>query len=148
MFDENKVTLTVDLERKWSEIERVYKKAKHCQKYHKDENAWVQVVYSVLQLAGIGHVEDMLEVNSIQTQIIDSTLLPILPDNVTPLAKRPDLAIGFNLEHEMVRLQVDKVNAKRPGMALSHMTDAYTSTVPLACGIEIKCGGDYNEAVM
>ncbi len=29
------------------------------------------------------------------------------------------------------------------------MTDAYTSTVPLVCGIEVKeGGGDYNEAIM
>lgn len=29
------------------------------------------------------------------------------------------------------------------------MADAYTSTVPLVCGMEIKeSGGDYNEAVM
>lgn len=29
------------------------------------------------------------------------------------------------------------------------MTDAYTSTVPLVCGIEVKePGGDYNEAIM
>jgi hypothetical protein len=29
------------------------------------------------------------------------------------------------------------------------MTDAYTNTVPLVCGVEVKeSGGDYNEAVM
>jgi hypothetical protein len=32
---------------------------------------------------------------------------------------------------------------------MSQMQDAYTSTVPLVCGIEVKeVGGDYNEAVM
>jgi hypothetical protein len=34
-------------------------------------------------------------------------------------------------------------------MSLSQMSDAYTSTVVLGCGLEVKeLGGDYNEAVM
>jgi hypothetical protein len=34
-------------------------------------------------------------------------------------------------------------------MALSQMTDAYTSTVPLVCCLEVKeRGGDYNEAII
>lgn len=34
-------------------------------------------------------------------------------------------------------------------MSLSQISDAYTSTVVLKCGMEVKeSGGDYNEAVM
>lgn len=36
-----------------------------------------------------------------------------------------------------------------PDIALSQMTDAYTSTVPMVCCLEVKeRGGDYNEAII
>lgn len=35
-----------------------------------------------------------------------------------------------------------------PDLCLSQMTDAYTSTVPLACYLEVKEQGDYNEAIL
>jgi len=39
--------------------------AECCQKHYKDENAWVKVVCAMLSIAGIGSMDDMLEINSV-----------------------------------------------------------------------------------
>lgn len=84
-----------------------------------------------------------------QTQSIETCLLPVLPDAPIPFAKKADLALAFCPHHPQVETVLNEVYRSQPGMSLSQMTDAYTSTVALACGIEVKeTGGDYNEAVM
>lgn len=76
-------------------------------------------------------------------------LLSTLPDTVFPLARKADLALSFNPYHPDVEDQWDDLRMEHPGLSLSHMTDAYTSTLVLGCGIEVKeSGGDYNEAIM
>lgn len=51
--------------------------------------------------------------------------------------------------HNQVRPAIQEVRSKRPGMSLSQVSDAYTSSVMLGCGIEVKeSGGDYDEAVV
>jgi hypothetical protein len=82
-----------------------------------------------------------------QTQQIESTLFPILP-NLSIFAKKADIAIGYSLYHATVRNKLRSFAARHTDTTLSAMTDAYTSTVPLACAIEVKeAGGDYHEAV-
>lgn len=84
-----------------------------------------------------------------QTQSIESRFLPTLPDTAVPFAKKADVALTFKPYHDRVRSSLEAVRRKRPGMTLSQMSDAYTSSVVLGCGIEIKeSGGDYNEAVV
>jgi hypothetical protein len=73
----------------------------------------------------------------------------VLPDAPIPFTKKADLALAFCPHHPQVETVLYDVHRNQPGMGLSQMTDAYTSTVVLACGIEVKeTGGDYNEAVM
>jgi hypothetical protein len=84
-----------------------------------------------------------------QTQSIASELLPTLPESILPFARKADLALGFNPFHAEVKSTIDEVWCTRPGLSLSQMSDAYTSTIVLGCGVEIKeSGGDYNEATM
>ena len=64
MFHGSVETLTPDIELLWRQIHSVYIEAERCQNHHKDENAWVDVVRSVLKTAGSGDPNDMLEINS------------------------------------------------------------------------------------
>ncbi|KAK5215850.1 hypothetical protein LTR96_011324 [Exophiala xenobiotica] len=92
---------------------------------------------------------DMLEINNVQTQSIEPRFLPTLPEATNPFAKKADIALAFKPYHDRVRQFLEDVRSKRPGMSLSQMSDAYTSSVVLGCGVEIKeSGGDYNEAVV
>lgn len=89
----------------------------------------------------------MLRVHSIQTQTIDPTLLPRHASQ--SFARKADLALAFSSDHPTVASAIEPVHKANPGIALSQMTDAYTSMVPLACCLEVKeRGGDYNEAVI
>lgn len=66
-----------------------------------------------------------------------------------PFAKKADITLAFKPSHERVGKSLGDFQSKRPGISLSQMSDAYTSTVVLGCGVEIKeSGGDYNEAVL
>jgi len=59
------------------------------------------------------------------------------------------LAFAFSPYHLKITPVIEQFIATNPGTSLSQTTDAYTSTVPLVCGIEVKEeGSDYNEAVM
>ena len=82
-------------------------------------------------------------------QAIFPDLSSTLPDTVFPLARKADLALAYNAYYPDIKGPWDDVRLKLPGNRLSHMADAYTSTLTLACGFEVKeSGGDYNEAVM
>jgi hypothetical protein len=84
-----------------------------------------------------------------QTQTINPELLSTLPDSTFPLARKADLALAFNPYHPDIKGPWDDVRMKHPGICLSHMSDAYTSTLIFGGGIEAKeSGGDYNEAIM
>lgn len=84
-----------------------------------------------------------------QTQTINPELLPTLPDSTFPLARKADLALAFNPYHPDIKGPWDDVRMKLPDICLSHMSDAYTSTLISGGGIEAKePGGDYNEAIM
>ena len=65
MFDRGQTDATADDEKRWREIEDIYSEAEACQKYHKDESAWTEVVRLVLKAAGIGARTDMLEINNV-----------------------------------------------------------------------------------
>ncbi|KAK2626207.1 hypothetical protein QTJ16_004469 [Diplocarpon rosae] len=138
----------VYLETLWQAVDRIYEEASHCYNQHLDESAWVSVVRMVLDAAEIGTAKPhILHVESIQTQ----TVLPELhPQHVSlSFEKKADLAFSFSPKHPIVRETIAPIHRNRPSVALSQMTDSYTRTVPLVCGIEVKeKGGDYNEAVL
>src|SRR4051812_43202360 len=84
-----------------------------------------------------------------QTQQIEPSLLPISKSTSLPFSKKADLAIAFSRKHPEIGPLVDKVRSRWNDFSLSQMTDAYTQTVPLQCGFEVKeRGGDSNEADM
>ncbi|KAF2457338.1 hypothetical protein BDY21DRAFT_39216 [Lineolata rhizophorae] len=122
---------------------------------HKDENAWIEIVKTVWWAVTVNSEWDitkarsMLELNSIQTQQIEPSLLPISKSTSLPFSKKADLAVAFSRKHPDVGPLVDKVRSRWNDFSLSQMIDAYTQTVPLQCGFEVKeCGGDSNEADM
>lgn len=89
----------------------------------------------------------MLNVQSIQTQAISSSLLPT--HTSTSFAKKADLALAFSLSHPEVFRTLEPIHAQYPELSLSQMDDAYTMRVPLVAGVEVKeRGGSYNEAIV
>ncbi|PBP16596.1 hypothetical protein BUE80_DR012672 [Diplocarpon rosae] len=131
----------------WEVADKIYNKARQCHDNHLDENAWMKVVNHVLDSTELGEDTSMLRVHSIQTQSIDPTFLP--KHISQSFAKKADLALAFSCDHPSVAAAIEPVQKANPDLCLSQMTDAYTSTVPLACCLEVKeGGGDYNEAIL
>jgi len=127
--------------------DKIYNEARRCYDDHLDESAWMKVVNNVLESAELDHDSSMLRVHSIQTQSIDPAFLP--KHTFQSFARKADLALAFSSYHPTVATALEPVHKANPDMALSQMTDAYTSTVPLACCLEVKeRGGDYNEAII
>lgn len=131
----------------WQTTDKIYKEARRCYDNHLDESAWMKVVNNILESAEPDQDSSMLRVHSIQTQSIEPTFLP---QHVSQsFAKKADLALAFSSDHPKVATAIGLVHKANPDMALSQMTDAYTSTVPLVCCLEVKeRGGDYNEAII
>jgi len=89
----------------------------------------------------------MLNVQSIQTQSISSSLLPT--HTSISFAKKADLALAFSPSHPEVFRTLEPVHNQYPELSLSQMDDAYTMRVPLVAGVEVKeRGGSYNEATV
>lgn len=63
-FDTDCKIPTVELDSLWASVKDIHKAAETCQRYQKDENAWVQVVRTVLDTAKLHFNLEMLEVNS------------------------------------------------------------------------------------
>lgn len=129
--------------------DKIYTQARSSYNNHRDESEWMRVVNNVFE--SIERTEDapipMLTIQSIQTQSIDPSLLPKHPS--LALAKKADLALAFSAEHPGVSARIEPVHRANPGINLSQMTDAYMSTVPLVCGLEVKeRGGNFNEAII
>jgi len=73
--------------------------------------------------------------------------LPTLPSSPTALSKKADLALVIS-PPRYSDLTINQWRKQNPGVGLSHMSDAYTRDMLLACPLEVKRqGGDYNEAV-
>jgi len=131
----------------WEVADKIYNEARRCHDNHLDENAWMKVVNNVLDSTELGEDTSMLRVHSIQTQSVDPTFLP--KHISQSFAKKADLALAFSCDHPSVAAAIEPVQKANPDLCLSQMTDAYTSTVPLACCLEVKeGGGDYNEAIL
>lgn len=140
----------------WRTTESIYNEARVCNDDFKDENAWMTVVTSVLKSATEytdpdSDLDDyrppMLNVQSIQTQAISSSLLPT--HTSTSFAKKADLALAFSLSHPEIFRTLEPIHIQCPELSLSQMEDAYTMRVPLVAGVEVKeRGGSYNEAIV
>lgn len=80
-----------------------------------------------------------------QTQSIDPQYLPTLANSPTPLQKKADVALCFTPDH----VEVADLRHRFGSTTLSQMTDPYTKTIPMACGIEVKgSGGNRDEAIV
>ncbi|KAH9203980.1 hypothetical protein DL95DRAFT_471897 [Leptodontidium sp. 2 PMI_412] len=147
---------TTYLSNLWRTTVNIYNDARACNDDFKDENAWMTVVTSVLKSA-IEYIDPdsdlddyeppMLNVQSVQTQAISSSLLPT--HTSTSFAKKADLALAFSLSHPEVFHALEPIHTQYPDLCLSQMEDAYTMRVPLVAGVEVKeRGGSYNEATV
>lgn len=65
MFDPTITALTPELEDLFRQVGNIYLQAERCNNHHKDENAWVEVVRSMLKISNMGRPEDMIEINSV-----------------------------------------------------------------------------------
>ncbi|KIV89067.1 hypothetical protein PV10_08678 [Exophiala mesophila] len=149
MFDESAAVWNDELSQVWNHVHGIYKQAERCHNYHKNKEAWVQLVRHMLTLSGVGWLNGMVEINSVQSQAVCRDLLSTLPDNVFPLARKVDLALAFNPSHPDIKGPWDDLHLKHEGVRLSHIDDAYTGTLVVGCGINVKePGGDYDEAIM
>jgi hypothetical protein len=54
-----------ELDSLWRGVKEIYHEANACSNLLKDENAWVEVVRSVLRLAGMHTLSSNLELNSV-----------------------------------------------------------------------------------
>lgn len=89
----------------------------------------------------------MLNVESIQTQSISSSLIPV--STTTSFAKKADLALAFSLSHPEVLRTLEPIHTRYPELTLSQMEDAFTMRVPLVAGVEVKePGGSYSDATV
>jgi hypothetical protein len=95
----------------------------------------------------VDYAPSMLNVRSIQTQTISSSLIPI--STTTSFAKKADLALAFSLSHPEVLRTLEPIHTRCPELSLSQMEDAFTMRVPLVAGVEVKePGGSYSDATV
>ncbi|KAI5235341.1 hypothetical protein E4T42_09729 [Aureobasidium subglaciale] len=118
----------------WAQVQNIERRANKCFRRHMDEHAWCDVVQLVLQLAlGVAGGANPNS-NSVQSQAHDG-------GGLRHVDKRTDIAIGVDTETGL------HVDADPEHLFLSPMTDAYTATIPLVCGLEVKrLGGSEEEA--
>ncbi|TVY58388.1 hypothetical protein LCER1_G000927 [Lachnellula cervina] len=114
------------LDNLWRKTDEIYNKARSCSDNHRDESAWINIVDNVLESADLGRV--------------------LCCACITPKA---DLALAFCSGHPAVAAVIEPVLEANPELALSQMTNAYTSMVPLVCCLEVQeQGGDYDKAII
>lgn len=65
MFYDDHGYTAEELDSLWQDIKEIYHEANACSNLLKDENAWVQVVRSVLRLSGMHALSRDLELNSV-----------------------------------------------------------------------------------
>ncbi|KAI4732207.1 hypothetical protein E4T50_17199 [Aureobasidium sp. EXF-12298] len=124
----------------WAQVQNIECRANKCFRRHMDEHAWCDVVQLVLQLAlgvaGGANPNFALEIDNVQSQAVDSAFLPQIRKHdgggLRHVDKRTDFAIGVDTETGL------HVDADPERLFLSPMTDAYTATIPLVCGVEVK----------
>jgi hypothetical protein len=94
------------------------------------------------------YTKKLLLTRSRQTQTIEPSFLPSLPTTSLTVAKKADLAIAFSPYDHDIGPVIQSYLSRNPGSTLSQMQDAYTSSIPLICGLEVKqAGGDSNEGL-
>lgn len=134
------------LDNLWRKTDEIYNKAQSCSNNHCDEGAWINVVDNVLESADLGR-GSMLRVHNTRIQAIDPAFLP--PRASRSSFSKKALALAFCSGHPAVAAVIEPVLEANPELALSQMTDAYTSMVPLVCCLEVKeQGGDYDKAII
>ncbi|THX64674.1 hypothetical protein D6D08_07920 [Aureobasidium pullulans] len=94
------------------------------------------VLQLALDVAGGPDPDFVLEINNVQSQAVDVAFLPQIRKHdgggLRHVDKRTDFAIAVDIERS------SHVHADPEQLFLSPMTDAYTATLPLMCGLEVK----------
>lgn len=110
--------------------------ARDCQRYNQDKSAWISTVASRVLSWGIHPTGvDALDVNSIQTQAINTDYLPRIISS-TIITKKADMVISHSLREPSIERLCSR--ASSAGYSLSQMTGTYTNRVLMAAGAEIK----------
>ena len=65
MFDDSETIMTHEMERLWDRIHKIYLTAERNHNHRKDESAWIDLVRKMLEISGMGGIEDMVEVDSV-----------------------------------------------------------------------------------
>ncbi|KAI9771741.1 MAG: hypothetical protein M1839_002756 [Geoglossum umbratile] len=136
-----------DLKQLWDAVFRIRKAARSCKDYGKDENAWcLGVVQKVLEEVIGASESSLLELDSVQSQLIDPTFLPAV-DHI-PVNKKADYALAFTPDNLGIGSLYNKLSLGGHNYTLSHMSDTYTSRIAIFCGIEVKStAGSETEAL-
>ncbi|THX83520.1 hypothetical protein D6D04_02938 [Aureobasidium pullulans] len=94
------------------------------------------VLQLALNVAGGPDPDFILEINNVQSPAVDVAFLPQIRKHdgggLRHVDKRTDFAIAVDIERS------SHVHADPEQLFLSPMTDAYTATLPLMCGLEVK----------
>jgi len=126
---------TQELDDLWDAIQRVLNKARDCDRYQKDENAWCsEVVSRLLELAS---ARSVLEVENVQSHQINQDYLPRTA-NEARFPKKADYAFSFSRSEPPIFKLYTKLQRSGYGNSLSHTTDANTKRLALFSGIEVK----------
>lgn len=138
------VSAVKNLEAQWVQIQELYESAKLGHERPLDEAHWVRLADRILSPETKTQAS-LLQLHDIRQQSLEQTLLPMYAGQ--PIVKKADLALGFDSKHASDGDIIENITSTRTE-PLSQMSDSYTSTIPLPCGVEIKMsGGDHNEGV-
>jgi hypothetical protein len=137
----------------WASALRIHQGAKKCHRYSMDQKAWCKIVHDIFNLAmemsgstaATAKSTFHLEVNNVQLQSIQPHFLPRIFKQ-SGLFYALDAKIDLVLAVDTEKTSCVVVNPEL--IMLSPMTDTYTSTIPLLCGIVVSHTEDKGEAIL
>jgi len=121
----------------WDELKRIFFEARHCDMYGKDENAWcLDVVQPIL--SSQFHGTNQLQLLSVQSQQINTSLLPMMRNNTSRINRKTDYAFSFSCRDPEIFKLYQEVSLGGQGYEIGQTTDAFTKRVILFSGVEVK----------
>ena len=133
-----------NLETQWAQIQEIYEIAKLGNERPLDEAYWIRLADRILSTETKTQA-NLLELFDIRQQKIEQSLLPLFKGR--PIVNKVDLALGFTTTEATEGDIIEVITLTRTE-PLSQMSDPFTSTIPLPCGIRINMrSGDQNEGI-
>ena len=127
-----------DLADLWNAMSQIRQNAIKCWDRNKDKVTWNELVVSKILRHGVKD-DSLITVMNIQSQNIDSRVIPTPPD-VARLPKRANYAFALNEDNQNVRNLLTRFERQRqdPRVKFGILTTPCTSNTPLISGIEVK----------